>query len=243
MQGTLGWQSAHIMEFSLSGMVATKLAAAHPTQVDSLVLIIASQSLHKGLASRCPCFEYGAWWVQDTLGWQSAHIVGFSLGGMVATKLAAAHPNRVDSLALIASSLGGWHAIPWAWKAWKYAFRLLCSMEKEPGPQRAKYDVKFHFTRKALKQCGPLFLLILKIICRHFLCCLRIPCHGSDGLEMRFQLLKVRRQNLGQLSAKYDVKFHVKFCCTRIASKQCVLPSLSGNPFREPLLIEPSRTH
>lgn len=42
--------------------------------------------------------------VMDALGWSSAHIVGMSLGGMIAQVLAATHPERVRSLTSVASS-------------------------------------------------------------------------------------------------------------------------------------------
>jgi pimeloyl-ACP methyl ester carboxylesterase len=42
--------------------------------------------------------------VIDALGWQSAHVVGASLGGMVAQSLAISHPGRVRTLTSIMST-------------------------------------------------------------------------------------------------------------------------------------------
>ena len=46
------------------------------------------------------------------LGWERAHIVGVSLGGMVAQHLAAEHPHRVISMTSIMSTPGGRRYIP-----------------------------------------------------------------------------------------------------------------------------------
>lgn len=45
---------------------------------------------------------------QDHLGWQRAHVVGFSMGGMVALKLGAAAPQRLHSLTALSVTGGGW---------------------------------------------------------------------------------------------------------------------------------------
>ena len=49
--------------------------------------------------------------VMDHIGWSApVHVVGHSMGAMVATKLAAAAPHRVASLTLISATGGGWAA-------------------------------------------------------------------------------------------------------------------------------------
>lgn len=47
----------------------------------------------------------------DHLGWSRTHIIGLSLGGMIATKLAAMQPERVASLTPIATTSCGWHML------------------------------------------------------------------------------------------------------------------------------------
>eukprot|EP00879_Flechtneria_rotunda_P024377 GHRR01025837.1.p1 GENE.GHRR01025837.1~~GHRR01025837.1.p1 ORF type:complete len:352 (+),score=92.35 GHRR01025837.1:376-1431(+) len=63
--------------------------------------------------------------VMDHLRWDQAHILGFSMGGMVAQALAVAAPGRVQSLTLLSTSAGGWQIIPSSWTGLKTAVKMI----------------------------------------------------------------------------------------------------------------------
>ncbi|KAJ9533753.1 hypothetical protein QJQ45_026784 [Haematococcus lacustris] len=86
--------------------------------------------------------------VMDHLGWSQAHVAGFSMGGMIATKLAAAAPHRVSSLSILSVTGGGMEILPRCWRGWKYALKGL--MAKTPH-ERALVDLKLHFSKRTLK--------------------------------------------------------------------------------------------
>lgn len=61
--------------------------------------------------------------VMDAVGWRAAHVVGHSLGGVIAQQLALAHPERVRSLALLCTFGSGKHVAPLTARMMWYGMR------------------------------------------------------------------------------------------------------------------------
>lgn len=70
--------------------------------------------------------------VMDALGWSSAHVVGHSMGGLIAQAIAIAAPDRVRSLALLCTFRTGAQgaSLSW-WMFWK-------AMRMRVGPRSAR---------------------------------------------------------------------------------------------------------
>jgi len=62
--------------------------------------------------------------VQDHLGWGRVHVVGHSMGAMIAEKVAIQQPTRVESLLLLSATGGGWQALPRSWACFKICFQV-----------------------------------------------------------------------------------------------------------------------
>ena len=62
--------------------------------------------------------------VQDALQWEQVHVIGHSMGAMVATQLASMHPEKLLSLTLISVTAGRWQSVPTNWAAIKYAWQV-----------------------------------------------------------------------------------------------------------------------
>lgn len=74
--------------------------------------------------------------VLETAGFESAHVIGFSLGGMVAQEVALRAPQHVRGLILVATSAGGTAAHPAS--VWTMLSALATAPERVPGARNAR---------------------------------------------------------------------------------------------------------
>jgi pimeloyl-ACP methyl ester carboxylesterase len=77
--------------------------------------------------------------VLDAAGESSAHLVGFSMGGMISQQFAVDHPGRVRSLALLGTHCG----VPWARQAQPHVLRLLFEKSRM-GPEESLRAMRPH---------------------------------------------------------------------------------------------------
>ncbi|EGB07335.1 hypothetical protein AURANDRAFT_65046 [Aureococcus anophagefferens] len=86
--------------------------------------------------------------VLEIVNWSRAHVVGHSMGGMVAMEFAASHPDRVASLALL-STTAHRRALDYVPRAAAVPNGLRLLSARSPA-DRARVDVAFHFSRHFL---------------------------------------------------------------------------------------------
>ncbi|CAI5505724.1 unnamed protein product, partial [Closterium sp. Naga37s-1] len=91
-----------------------------------------------------------ALFLADHLGWTRFHLVGHSMGGMIACKVAAAASHRIISLALISVSGGGFDLLPRLdSRVFSIAYRLLNARTPE---SRAQVDLDTHFSQEYMEE-------------------------------------------------------------------------------------------
>ncbi|GIL66225.1 hypothetical protein Vafri_19758 [Volvox africanus] len=94
--------------------------------------------------------------LMDHLGWRKAHVVGHSMGAMIASRLTLQAPGRVASLTLISTTGGGKEAIPLNVRALVAGLKGAFARGRTFDPvKRAKADLAFHFSPKLLKTRDP----------------------------------------------------------------------------------------
>lgn len=85
--------------------LSTMTSWTPPSDVKTLRAMIARRPL-KGVGYTMPDMAADAAGLLDALGIASAHVVGMSMGGMIAQELAIGYPNKVRSLCSIMSNTG-----------------------------------------------------------------------------------------------------------------------------------------
>ncbi len=84
----------------------------------------------------------------DALGIARAHVLGISMGGMIAQELALGHPEKVGRLVLASTHCGGAHAVPPSEEALGIMARIAAASPEEA----ARLSVLLCFTKEAAKE-------------------------------------------------------------------------------------------
>ncbi len=85
----------------------------------------------------------------DALGIARAHVLGISMGGMIAQELALAHPEKIGRLILASTHCGGPHAVPPSEEALGIMARIATGASAE---ETARLSVALCFTKEAAQE-------------------------------------------------------------------------------------------
>lgn len=110
---------ASCLQRPASGSAAHNARVCSRQQEHVLGCLSASSKLISQVHQKSLCFV-----MQNALKWDQVHVIGHSMGAMVATQLASMHPDRLLSLTLISVTAGRWQSIPTNWAAIKYAWQV-----------------------------------------------------------------------------------------------------------------------
>ncbi|KAF4315782.1 hypothetical protein BBO99_00009137 [Phytophthora kernoviae] len=140
--------------------------------------------------------------LMDYVGWDSAHVAGTSMGGMISIELAAIAPDRVGSLTLIVTTRGHYLPHPKAWKSFlgtvlggsmKSVIQLLYPSDIFDGPIEGCDNVKvldvleeFHSVPPTENGFPPLHALVAQgVAClTHFVSDERLEAVGKSGFPV-----------------------------------------------------------
>ncbi len=87
--------------------------------------------------------------LMESLRIARAHVLGISMGGMIAQELALAHPEKIGRLVLASTHCGGSHAVPPSEEALGIMARVAGASSAE---ETARLSVLLCFTKEAVKE-------------------------------------------------------------------------------------------
>src|SRR5215218_4923303 len=149
-------------------------------------------------------------WLMTHLGWDSAHVVGHSLGGPVALEMALSRPERVRSLSLLCTLARGRDATALTWRM------LRLGLRSRIGPRRAR-------RRAFLEMVMP--PSALREVDRHRLAAELAPLFGHDLADQP----PIAMKQLGALRA-YDASDRLD----RISGIPTLVMSAAHDPIAPP---------
>ena len=112
--------------------------------------------------------------IADSFGWESFHLVGISMGGMISQELVLNHPDRVKTLTLMATTPGGPEAVP-------MTPEFTAAMTIPDPSERIRRSVELTFGEKFRRENPAMMELILGAVTGGIEGVTAIGAEGSDA--------------------------------------------------------------